>query len=325
MRRSTAITWDQLRVGALLLVGLVILIFAVVQLGRATKLFGARYELVTFMPDAAGVRVGGGVTLAGQLAGTIRRIDFMPPSVDTLRNLRVLIEVDEALREQIREDSRLRLRTRGLLGDRVVDISPGTPRYAALQPGDTIQLIETVDYDEVLTQAAGAVGDLVDLTRDLKLITGGLVRGEGTAGRLLVDRSIYDQMSTTLGGLNTLIVRMQHPSGTFGRMLDDPALYDRIADATASLDTVLRQISSQQGTLGRLLHDDTLYMRMVGVTNHADSVLRLMTQGNGFAARMLTDQEMFDRLNQTLTQLNTILEDVRRNPSRYTRGMVRVF
>jgi phospholipid/cholesterol/gamma-HCH transport system substrate-binding protein len=325
MKRSTAITWDQLRVGALLLAGLIIVAVATLQLGQAARLFGGRYELVTFMPDVAGLRVGGGVTLAGQLAGTIRRIEFLPPSADTLRNLRVVIEVEEALQEQIREDSRVRLRTRGLLGDRVVDISPGTPRYPVLQAGDTLQRIETVDYDEVLTQAAGAVGDLVELTRDLRVITGSLVRGEGTAGRLLVDRTLYDQLAQSLAEVNRLMVRVQQPTGTFGRLLDDPALYDRLTSATAALDTVLRQMNSSQGTLGRLLHDDTLYTRMVGVTANADSVLRLMTQGDGLAARMLTDQQLYDRLNQTLTQLNTILEDVRRNPSRYTRGMVRVF
>ncbi len=318
-------TWDQLRVGALILVGIIILTVAVVQLGRAAKLFGQRFELVTFMPDAAGLREGGGVTLAGQLAGTIRRIEFLPPSADTTRNLRLILEVDQALSDQIREDSRVRLRTRGLLGDRVVDISPGTPRFAALQHGDTIQIIDALDYDEVLSQAAGAVNDLVELTRDLRVITGSLVRGEGTAGRLLVDRTLYDQLSGTITEVNRLVVRMQRPDGTFGRLLEDPTMYNRLASATASLDTLLRQVNSQEGTLGRLLRDDTLYQSMVGVTAGADSVLRLMTQGDGFAARMLTDQQLYDRLNQTLTQLNTILEDVRRNPQRYTRGMVRVF
>ena len=94
---------------------------------------------------------------------------------------------------------------------------------------------------------------------------------------------------------------------------------------TASLDTVLKQMNNQQGTIGKLLADDSLYSRMVSVTASADTVMKLMTQGNGFAARMLSDQEMYDRLNKTLTDLNSILEDVRKNPQKYTKGMIKVF
>jgi hypothetical protein len=40
---------------------------------------------------------------------------------------------------------------------------------------------------------------------------------------------------------------------------------------------------------------------------------------------MLTDQQLYDRLNKTLTDLNEILEDLRRNPGKYTKGLVKVF
>jgi len=93
---------------------------------------------VVLLPSANGLRVGGTVTVAGQLAGTVASIDFLPPDADTTRNLRVIVEVDQALQQQVREDSRARLRTLGLLGDKIVDISPGTPRYAVLPPSDTL-------------------------------------------------------------------------------------------------------------------------------------------------------------------------------------------
>ena len=44
---------------------------------------------------------------------------------------------------------------------------------------DTIQVAPALDYEAVLIQASGAVNDMVQLTRDLKGITGGMARGEG--------------------------------------------------------------------------------------------------------------------------------------------------
>ena len=132
MKRATFITWEQLKVGLMILLALGILTVAVFKLGEAANLFSRRYKLVALLPSANGLRVGGTVTVAGQLAGTVASIDFLPPDADTTRNLRVVVEVDQALQQQVREDSRARLRTLGLLGDKIVDISPGTPRHAVL-------------------------------------------------------------------------------------------------------------------------------------------------------------------------------------------------
>ncbi len=192
MRRARSITWEQLKVGVILLVALAILMIAIFRLGAAANLFATRYQLVTFLPSANGLRQGGGVTVAGQVAGSIRSIEFLPPDGDTTRNLKVTLEIAESLREQIREDSRARLRTLGLLGDRILDLTPGTPQYAVLEPGDTVPLAASLDYEAVLARASGAVTDMVQMTRDLRTITGGIARGEGTMGLLLTTRTLLD-------------------------------------------------------------------------------------------------------------------------------------
>jgi len=325
VRRPTFISWEQLRVGLLILLALALLIIAVIRLGTAANLFTSRYTLYTFVANANGVREGGSVMIAGQLAGTVKEIQFLPPDGDTLRNLRLVLSLDQALQQQVRADSRAKVRTLGLLGDKVVDISVGTPRYSVLQDSDTILTAPTVDYDYVIAQASGAVVDVVQLTADLRSITGGLARGEGTVGQLLTSRDLYDDFTGTLQQTNRLLTRLQNRDGTLGRMLDDPTLYTNLNGAVASLDSLLGQLNSNQGTLGRLIRDDTLYTRLVSVVGGADSLLTLLHSGNGTASRLLTDQELYDRLNKTLTDLNSILEDVRRNPQKYTKGMIKVF
>ena len=325
MKRSTFITWDQLKVGLLIVLAIVVLGVAAVKLGQAANLFTERYELVALVPNTSGLREGGSVTVAGQLSGIVESIEFLPADGDTTENLKVTVKIDERVREQIRSDSRAKLRTMGLLGDKTFDISPGTVPNAILEPGDTIEVSASLDYEQVLAQAAGAVGDMVQLTADLRAITGGLVRGEGTMGQLLSNRTLYDELAGTLTRTNTLLTRLQQRDGTFGRLLDDPALYDRMVRLTGSLDTLTRTMASSEGTLGKLMRDDTLYTRLTSIAASADSALRLMTQGQGFAARMLNDQALYDRLNKTLTDLSAILEDVRANPGKYTKGMVKVF
>ena len=325
MRRSSFLTVEQLRVGAVILVALAILLFGGYRLGQAAHLFSNRYQLVAFVPNANGLRQGGTVTVAGQLVGTVRQVDFLPIDNDTTRNLRLILDIDDAVREQIRADSKARLRTQGLLGDKVFDITPGTPRYAALRANDTIPIAPSLDYDQIVQQASGAVGDVVGLTKDLRVVSSGITRGEGTVGQLVTNRALYDQLTATLEQSNRLIARMQSRNGTVGRLLDDPQLYNNLVRVTGSLDSLTSQVASSQGTVGKLLTDTVLYARLVGVAANADSLTRMLTQGNGLAAKLLTDQESYDRLNRTLGELNEILADVRRNPGRYTKGIIKVF
>src|SRR4051812_19592484 len=125
MKRSSFITWDQLKVGGMIVVAALVMLLAVYKLGQAANLWSSRYTLVSFLPNASGLRVGGSVSIAGQLAGTVKDIQLMPVDYDTTRNVRLVISLDKELQEQVRADSKAHVRTMGLLGDKVVDINPG--------------------------------------------------------------------------------------------------------------------------------------------------------------------------------------------------------
>jgi len=325
MRRSPSITWDQLRVGLVIGVAVLVLGVAIYKLGEAANLFAKRYQLIAYLPDANGLREGGSVMVAGQLAGTVKKIEFLPVDADTTRNLRLILAVDASIREQIRRDSRGKLRTMGLLGDKVFDITPGTPRTQPLNDGDTVTVVQALDYEAVIAQASGAVTDMVALTKDLRLITGGLVKGQGTVGQLLTNRALYDQLNGTLGRANTMLARLQNPNGSVGRMLDDPTLYNRLVGVIGSTDSLVISLNSSKGTAGLLLRDTTLYRNMLGITRGADSLMRTLTNGQGTASKLLTDQTLYDQLNKLVTDLSAILADVRRDPRRYTKGMIKVF
>jgi phospholipid/cholesterol/gamma-HCH transport system substrate-binding protein len=92
----------------------------------------------------------------------------------------------------------------------------------------------------------------------------------------------------------------------------------------AGADTVLRQINSGTGSVGKLLRDDTLYVHLNSVVARADSLVSAMASGKGTMNKLFTDQQLYDELVKAVTQLNAILVEVRRDPSRYTKQMIQV-
>jgi phospholipid/cholesterol/gamma-HCH transport system substrate-binding protein len=325
MKRPSFITWEQLKVGLLIAAALAVIGVAIYRLGQAANLFSRRYELLAYLPNASGLQAGGVVYVAGQYAGTIKSIEFLPVDNDTLRNLRVRMAIDHALQDQVRTDSKAKIRTLGLLGDKVIDISIGTPRYSALRDGDTIAVAPSLDYEAVLAQAAGAVSDMVDLTHDLRQITSSVVEGKGTMGQLLTNRALYDQFVGTMSRANAMLARVENPNGTFARLLDDPTLYNRFVSVVTSADSLVVALNDKNGTIGKLLRDDTLYTHIVSMAIAGDSLMKTLSNGQGFAGRLLNDPALYDRINKLTTDLGAILEDVRKDPRRYTRGVICVF
>ena len=319
MQRSTQITWDQVRVGLVIIFALTILSVGVFLVGQIGNVFGERYRLVTLMSSAVGLVPGAPVQVAGQTAGQVDRIEFISPDQrpSTGEAVAVWLAVNTEVQDQVRDDSRARVRTQGLLGDRLIDIEPGSSAARVLQDGDTLSSASALSYTELLGQASDAVDGLTRLSASLADLTEGLLGGEGTAGQLIVNDQLYRQLVTLGDNLNEVLAPVAEGRGVFGRMLTDEELYDRLVAAVTSLDTITASVAAGEGTLGRLVRSDSLYRTLASSTATVDSLLGSLQEGEGSIGRLLTDDGLYEELLKTLVDLNTLLEDLREDPAKY--------
>jgi phospholipid/cholesterol/gamma-HCH transport system substrate-binding protein len=317
--------WRQVRVAALIVVSVLLLAYAVYRVGAVLDVFARRYEITMLLPSGLGLREGAPVTLAGQRIGQVRRIGFIPVQQKVgENNLIVTLGVAQNVQDQIRGDSRAYLRTQGLLGDRFVDIAPGSPGARVLQAGDTVVTGRSVDIDEFITQAADALEQATGIVTNLQELTGGLARGEGTAGMMLNDDQLYVSLTGTTMELRRTLAEINRADGTFGRMIRDPQLYQQLHGATARVDSLGALIMHGNGTLGQLLRDDALYTGILGTVARTDTaivglstLLRQTTEGEGALQRFLSDPVLYDEFLRAVVDLQTLINDIRLNPGKY--------
>jgi phospholipid/cholesterol/gamma-HCH transport system substrate-binding protein len=325
---------SQVRVGLVLAIGLVLLIIGVYQVGRLFDVFASRYSLITMVENSAGLMAGAPVTLAGQRVGQVAEVRFIP--VDERvgdANIRIRLSVNREIQDQIREDSRAALRTQGVLGDRFIDISPGSPGRRVLQPGDTILAEAALDIEQVMEMAARTLEDVQGMAADLQVMTGRLARGEGTVGALLADDRLYERMTAATTELASLLALVNGSDGTVGRLIRDPAMYDRMEGALVRLDSLGAAILEGQGTLGRLVRDDSLYDGLLGVVGRADStllgvegVVERIAGADGTVGRLLDDPALYDEFLKAVVDIQTLIQAIREDPRAFRPEVrVRVF
>jgi phospholipid/cholesterol/gamma-HCH transport system substrate-binding protein len=332
--QRSAFEWRQVRVAVLVLVGLLLLIWAIYRVGKIFDVFADRYTIVTLLPNVAGLRQGALVSLAGQRIGKVEEIQFIPlPRKRGGNHLLLKLEVGEAVKDQIRTDSRALVRAQGVLGDKFIDISPGSLQGRPLAAGDTIPSQMMMDIEQFLVKASDAMDRANGIVTDLQQITGGLVRGEGTMGALLRDDALYGRMIGATTELNTLLAQINRGDGALTRMIRDPELYQRMVSAATRVDSLGGLVLHGRGTLSQLLRSDSIYQGLAGMTTKADvaagefiTLMQKVNRADGTVNKMLTDPRLFDEFLKSVIDLQTMIQDVRQNPKKYVPDVtVRVF
>lgn len=312
-------TWEQVRVGIFLIIVLAMGATALVLIGRSGNVFGERYQLVTLVRSAAGLVPGAEVQLAGQAVGQVDRVVLIPPEdrPESGQAVALWLNVRVSVQSQIREDSRAQVRTQGLLGDRLIDIRPGSAGARILQDGDTLHAASSVDFDALIAEGSEAVGDLVEITSNLAELTRGVLEGEGTIGRLVTDAALYDRLVSLAGSMDTLVAVAADADGPVMRMLKDESLYLSIRSTLTSLDSVAAGVARGEGSLGRMLTTDSLYAALLGSITRMDSLLASLESGEGAVGRLFTDPLLYEELLKTMVDFGSLLEAVREDPERF--------
>ena len=314
-----------LRVAALVIAGILLLAYAVYRVGKIFDVFADRYTIVTLLPSVAGLREGSTVALAGPQVGQIEKIDFIPMAEKRDSNhLTLTLNVAQRVQDQIRRDSRVVIRPQGLLGDKYVDILPGTLRSPALAQGDTIESETSLDMEQFLARGTEAMDQVVLVVQDLGKITGPLSRGEGTMGKLLRDERLYGTMVTATGELDVLLSEINSGDGALGQLIQNPELYQRMVSAMTRIDQLGGQILNGNGSLSMMIKSDSLYRGLAGTAGKADvaatelaSLLQRLNRTDGTLNKMLTDPRLFDEFLKSVIDLQNLIADVRANPKKY--------
>jgi phospholipid/cholesterol/gamma-HCH transport system substrate-binding protein len=131
-------------VGMFLVLGILALGYLSIQLGRVSFLGGRGYPVIVDFPSVGGLKAGSTVEIAGVEIGRVERI-----GLDNYQ-ARVTLRVNDNIKLQ--EDSIASIKTKGLIGEKYVRISPGGSDKI-IQPGGKIREVEApVDFEELLSK-----------------------------------------------------------------------------------------------------------------------------------------------------------------------------
>jgi phospholipid/cholesterol/gamma-HCH transport system substrate-binding protein len=305
MKRSIHVKWGNLRVGILLMLALMALIWASFS-GTGTSIFESKAKFMCYFRNVNGLLKGSPVWMSGVEVGNVNAVDFV--NLDSLRQVRVVCRVKEAIWPMLTDNAAVQLGTIGFLGDKYVEIIPGTSDHPLIKEMDVVPTRDVGEASVMFKEGEKAMGELRKLGANLDTLMGRMNRGEGTLGRMARDTALYVQITRLASSMSDLADRLSK---------NQERLFSSVEKASNAMNDVSAQVSSKRGTIGKAFDDPALYNNLNATIARLDSVAMKLNRGDGSAGLLVNDTALYTQTVDLLARVNNLVADIQKNPRKY--------
>lgn len=174
----------ELKVGIFVFVGLIILVLFILSIG-GLKTWSSGYRINLNFNFVNGVKVGAPVRFAGVDVGEVKkvRLEFIPQE----NRSKVYLEVWIRNIIKIPVDSTVWVNTLGLLGEKYVEIIPGTDYANCLKIDESLVGIDPLPIHQLFKNAESILSNLDEGIAKIK-------NKEGSLGKLIYSDAIYNEL-----------------------------------------------------------------------------------------------------------------------------------
>lgn len=272
------------RVGLLVIASGAILFFFLTFVKKGGMKEDEAVTLFAYFRDASGLNQRSRVQIAGIGVGEI--IDIRLEGMKARATLRIRRDI------HVREDATLTKRSESLLGDYMLDLTPGTENFRELKDGEEIKRVLDAQGMEQLMATLGSItADVQAVTGALKNVLGG-PQGQGS-------------LEAIVKNLVTLTETMQKT----------------IADSAAKLDAILANVEGVSGDVRRLTGGEADHISAIvknvetvsaDVRDVVASIKKIVGENEGEVGKGVSSlKETLAKLDRSLENVEKITSDIK--------------
>jgi phospholipid/cholesterol/gamma-HCH transport system substrate-binding protein len=309
----------ELKVGILVLVGILILFYMSFRIGKYGLFREQGYELFVTFANASGLDVKTPVQIAGVAVGKIKEIvldGYMAKATLTIKKS-----------VKIPADSKAAVKSQGVLGDKFIEIIPGSGKTFLAKGGKIENVIQAPNFDEIFTNVSTAAKSFGDTMSEFK----GLV---GENERLNIKKSIeniqvvsgefkdlvkgnkenigriVDNAHETLTGLKVIVKNVEDGKGTLGLLVKDDKLYKDAKDAVSTIKNITSDIEQGKGAIGKLVKDDELYADARDTVKNIKDITDGIKKGEGSLGKFAKDDKLYNETEKAVKKVQRAADGI---------------
>ena len=307
------------KVGIFVIIGLIIFGYMSMKVGNLTLTSEKGYDVEVLFDSATGLAKDVTVEIAGVEVGRVKDISLQEGKA------LVVLKMNPGL--VIRKYDTAIIRTRGILGDKYVEIMPGSMTAPPISPGERITLTAPITDMDVLMNTLGEVAeDIKALTNSLSNVLG-TKKGEASLSAIVenveeVVTSLNQTVQSNKEEIDNIVNNLITFTGTLKEIgennKEDIATIIRSAkNVTGSMEPIIanlteitEKINQGQGTIGRLVNDDEAVENLNQTLASLREITDRIKNGEGTLGQLIAKDDSIQSLNKTLASLGDITDTI---------------
>ena len=289
------------KVGIFVALVLVLLFWITFKISSGT-IFGRLkgYTLTAIFDNAQGLNTKTRVYLAGIQIGYVEDIKLHDDKA--LVVLRIMPDI------QIEENAKAVIRTKGLLGEKYIEIVPGNEQAAVIPPGGQITFTESPpDFEELMNKLNSIASDVKSVTQSLNEVFGG---SKGTRNI----KEMVDNLNKTIIHMDLLITSTNanlnktfDSFNTFAQALKEqgPDILTNLAQISEELHSIISE--NKQSVNETIENINRVSKELDKTLANLEVITNNLKQGKGTIGKLLTDKKTEEQVTKAISGLSTMV------------------
>ena len=277
--------------GIFVIAGIAILLAGVFIIGGKDKSFKKNVTANAVFADVNGLAKGSNVWYAGVKIGVVKKVSFVEHGV------LVSFSIEEDVQQKIRKDTKVKLSTDGLIGNKILVLYGGSDASPEIESGNTLVVENGIGTEEMMATLQGNNKNLLEITNNLKAVSKMLAEGKGTIGKLLTDPTINNSLQTAMASLNRAGSNAQVLTSNlsdFSKKLNNKGYFlnDIATDTTI--------VASLKSTVAQL---NQVSLSANAVVENLNTTTSRLNSNKGAVGVLLNDEKAAANIQNTLANL----------------------
>lgn len=299
MNNESSNNW---KLGIFVTAGILLFITAIYFIGVNRNLFGSNFVLRSEFKNVSGLKQGSNVRLSGINIGTVNKIDFIS---DSLVLVRLLIRKD--VQKYIKTDAVASIASDGLMGDKILIISPGTTSTTMVKDNDMIASYKTIEIDDLFSSVKQSADNAKAITDELVEFSGKMNNKNSLLTKIMTDKDFAARIDRTIENLEISSQELakftpilNNKNGTVAKIFTDKKWSDNIETSISNLQNSSREISifttklnDKNNVLSQLSSNDTLAISIENTLRNLEKSSDDLIQ---FTSKINNDENVLSKL-----------------------------
>ncbi|MDR7212360.1 MlaD family protein [Flavobacterium piscis] len=193
MDKQSGSAW---KLGMFVTIGLLLFIMAIYFIGKQKNLFGSTFRITSSFKTVSGLEIGNNVRFSGINIGTVDEIRLVNDSTVV-----VGMVIKDDVREFIKTDAKASIGSDGLMGDKVLTISPGIKSQKVIENNGRIASLNGIEMNDIMKSVKKSMDNVGVISEELAIFSHSMNNGDGALARLVRDPGMANAMDNTISNL----------------------------------------------------------------------------------------------------------------------------